>query len=185
MTPPPVLSIRQLDVAALNQQLGALSDILVQTVAAGASVGFIEPFGPQEAAAFWREQVLPAVQRGDRLLFGAFLGGALQGTVQLGIALPPNQPHRADVAKLLVHPAVRRAGLGRALMQAIEAEARRLGKTLLVLDTRSGDPSQRLYESLGFQVAGSIPGFCRNPSAETFEATTYLYKALASVPLNP
>lgn len=172
------LIIRQLDAAELEQHTAALSDILAQTVAAGASVGFILPFGPDDAAAFWRDRVFAAVRRGDSLLFGAFLDGTLQGTVQLGIALPPNQPHRADVAKLLVHPAARRAGMGRALMQALEAKARALGKALLVLDTRSGDPSQRLYESLGYRVAGSIPGFCRNPATEIYEPTTYLYKAL-------
>ncbi|WP_122074253.1 GNAT family N-acetyltransferase [Pseudophaeobacter sp. EL27] len=170
--------IRQLTGAELSQHLETLSQILVQTVAAGASVGFIMPFTSTDAGAFWQDRVFPAVERGDALLFGAFLEGKLQGTVQLVIALPPNQPHRGDVAKLLVHPEARRAGLGRALMLRLEEEARRLGKVLLVLDTRSGDPSQRLYEGLGYQVAGSIPGFCRNPRTETYEATTYLYKSL-------
>ncbi|WP_241525827.1 GNAT family N-acetyltransferase [Pseudophaeobacter leonis] len=119
-----------------------------------------------------------AVQRGDVLLFGAFIDAQLQGTVQLGLALPPNQPHRADVGKLLVDPTDRRAGLGRALMQHLEAKARHLGKTLLLLDTRSGDPSQLLYESLGYHTAGSVPGFCRHPSTQQFEPTTFLYKAL-------
>lgn len=157
MTPPTSLTIRQLEKVELHQNLAALSEILQQTVAAGASVGFVLPFTTQDAEAFWRNRVFPAVERSDTLLFGAFLGAQLQGTVQLVVALPPNQPHRCDVAKLLVHPAARRAGLGRALMLALETEARRLGKKLLVLDTRSGDPSQRLYEGLGFQVAGSIP----------------------------
>jgi len=173
------LIIRQLMGAELSQHRKALSQILVQTVAAGASVGFVLPFTSDDADAFWQGRVFPAVERGDTLLFGAFLEEKLQGTVQLVIALPPNQPHRADVAKLLVHPKARRAGLGRALMLALEGEARRLGKVLLVLDTRSGDPSQRLYEKLGYQVAGSIPGFCRHPRTETYEATTYLYKALS------
>lgn len=170
--------IRQLSSAELPGHLAALTDILVKTVEAGASVGFVLPFPPGEAASFWQDKVFPAVQRSDVLLFGAFLEGRLLGTVQLSVALPPNQPHRADVGKLLVHPDARRAGLGRALMQQLEAEARRLGKTLLLLDTRSGDPSQRLYESLGYQVAGSVPGFCRHPSAARFEPTTFLYKAL-------
>ena len=170
--------IRQLSGDDLQEHLAALTDILVKTVEAGASVGFILPFPPEEAASFWKKKVFGAVQRGDVLLFGAFLNGQLQGTVQLGLALPPNQPHRADVGKLLVHPTARRTGLGRALMQQLEAKARHLGKTLLLLDTRSGDPSQLLYESLGYQVAGSVPGFCRHPSTQRFEPTTFLYKAL-------
>lgn len=170
--------IRQLSAAELPGHLAALSDILQKTVEAGASVGFILPFPPEEAASFWQNKVFGAVQRGDTILFGAFLEGQLLGTVQLGVALPPNQPHRADVAKLLVHPMARRAGLGRALMQHLEAKARQLNKTLLLLDTRSGDPSQLLYENLGYQVAGSVPGFCRHPSTQRFEPTTFLYKAL-------
>lgn len=178
MPPTATPTIRRLNGADLHQQLDSLSEVLLQTVTAGASVGFILPFTLQDAMAFWRDRVFPAVQRGDTLLFAAFMEGRLQGTVQLVVALPPNQPHRCDVAKLLVHPAARRAGLGRALMLALEAEAQRLGKTLLVLDTRSGDPSQKLYESLGYMVAGTVPGFCRHPAAEVYESTTYLYKAL-------
>ena len=92
--------------------------------------------------------------------------------------LPPNQPHRADVAKLLVHPDARRNGMARALMEALETEARTLNKRLLVLDTRSGDPSQTLYENMGFAVAGSIPGYCLNPFDGQPEDTTNLYKSL-------
>lgn len=173
---PPV--IRPLTVEELHHQLPALSEILVETVQAGASVGFILPFTTEAANRFWCQKVFPAVEQNKTLLFGAFLDEALLGTVQLGLDLPPNQPHRADVAKLLVHPMARRAGLGCALMMALETQARDLGKTLLLLDTRSGDPSQRLYEKLGYLVAGSVPGFCRNPSAEIYESTTYLYKQL-------
>lgn len=170
--------IRLLSNAELPQHLSALSDILVQTVEAGASVGFILPFATADAAEFWQNMVFPAVERREVLLLGAFVNQQLLGTVQLGLALPPNQPHRADVGKLLVHPKARQTGLGRALMQALETEARHLNKKLLVLDTRSGDPSQRLYESLNYQVAGSIPGYCRNPGADIYEPTTYFYKTL-------
>jgi len=170
--------IAQLADADLPAALPDLAEILHLTVQAGASVGFIQPFSPKDAAEFWHNRIFPAVRAGDSLLFAAFQGERIVGTIQLGLGLPPNQPHRADVAKLLVHPRARRRGLGRALMTALEREARLRGKTLLVLDTRSGDPSQQLYESLGFQVAGQIPGFCRNPSEEIYEPTTYMFKHL-------
>lgn len=172
------LTIRLLAADDLNQHLAALSNILTRSVQAGASVGFILPFDQDAAAAFWADQVFPAVRRGEALLFGAFQREKLVGTVQLRPALPANQPHRADVGKLLVHPQCRRGGIGRALMTALETEACRLQKRLLLLDTRSDDPSQRLYESLGYQVAGSVPGFCLHPNGEAFEPTTYLYKTL-------
>ncbi|WP_417713487.1 GNAT family N-acetyltransferase [Pseudophaeobacter arcticus] len=179
------IEIRPVTAAELHSLTDALTEILWACVQAGASVSFVLPFSHPDAARFWSDQIFPAVQRGDIILFGAFVDGQLQGTAQLAVAQPPNQQHRADVAKLLVHPKARRGGLGRALMQALETEARHHGKTLLVLDTRSGDPSQRLYESLGYQVAGAIPGYCRNPSADVFEATTYLYKVLAPAALAP
>lgn len=172
------LSLEQLFATDLQAALPDLTDILHQSVLAGASVGFILPFLPEEAEAFWRDQIFPSVSTGGVQLFVARSEGRIIGTVQLGLDLPPNQPHRADVRKLLVHPAFRRGGTGRALMQLLEARARELGKHLLLLDTRSGDPSQRLYESMGFQVAGEVPGFCRNPFSEVYEPTTYLYKPL-------
>lgn len=170
--------IRKLHPADLAIHLDALADILLACVADGASVSFVFPFSQAEATTFWLQKVFPAVQNGETVLLGSFLNGELVGTVQLCLGLPANQQHRGDVSKLLVHPKARRAGLARALMQALEEETRKRGKVLLVLDTRSGDPSQRLYESLGYQVAGSIPGFCKHPTEEHFEATTYLYKAL-------
>ncbi|MEY8840490.1 N-acetyltransferase family protein, partial [Cribrihabitans sp. XS_ASV171] len=115
---------------------------------------------------------------GRRELFVAEAAGAVQGTVQLGVAAMPNQPHRADVMKLLVHPRARRQGLARALMAALEARARALGRVLLVLDTRSSDPSRQLYLDLGYEIAGEIPGYCRNPFADLYEPTTYMYKRL-------
>lgn len=164
--------------AGLNAALGDLADILHACVHGGASVGFILPFPPEEARAFWQGKVFPAVRTGSSVLFAARLDGRIAGTVQLGLALPPNQPHRADVAKLLVHPDAHRNGIGRALMQALETEARARGKQLLLLDTRAGDPSQRLYESLGFRLAGEVPGFCRHPFRDAYEPTAYLFKTL-------
>lgn len=167
----------------LSGALGDLTEILHACVHDGGSVGFILPFDEPTAAQFWSDKVFPAVQCGNSVLFVARVNDHIVGTVQLGLGLPPNQPHRADVLKLLVHPDQRRKGIARALMQTLIGHASELGKSLLVLDTRSGDPSQQLYEDMGFLVAGEIPGFCRNPLRDGFEATCYLYKNLTPVGL--
>ena len=172
------VEITRAQVADLPEALEDLAEILHQSVHGGASVGFILPFPRDAAAHFWTSKVFPTVSDGRTILYFAKSGGRILGTVQLGIALPPNQPHRADVAKLLVHPEARRQGLARALLHALEEEARQLGKTLLVLDTRTGDPSQTLYTQMGFSVAGEIPMFCRNPFEDRLESTTYMYKML-------
>jgi ribosomal protein S18 acetylase RimI-like enzyme len=174
------MRIEILSPADLSAALPDLTEILHQTVHHGASVGFILPFEVSDARAFWTDQVFPAVERGTTQLFVARGNDGIVGTAQLGLSLPSNQKHRADVMKLLVHPNARRQGIGRLLMQEVLDRARTLGKDLLVLDTRSGDPSQSLYQSLGFKVAGQIPGFCRNPRDPILEATTYMYKTLAS-----
>lgn len=159
-------------------ELSALADLLRACVLDGASVGFIAPFPVQEAKAFWRDRVFPTVSAEGTDLFVARTQGRVVGTVQLVPAAMPNQTHRADVSKLLVHPDSRRLGIGRQLMQVLESRAIDRGFNLLVLDTRSGDPSQTLYQSIGFQIAGQIPGFCRNVHNDDLEATTYLYKRL-------
>ncbi|MFY9210358.1 MAG: GNAT family N-acetyltransferase [Aestuariivita sp.] len=171
-------SIRLANPGDLAPALPELTEILHQSVHAGASVGFILPFSHSDAEAFWLDQVFPAVATAQTVLFLAQQDQEIIGTVQLSFARPANQPHRADVAKLLVHPKARRQGIARQLMRALETEARQNGKTLLVLDTRSGDSAQPLYASLGFAVAGEIPGYCRNPFTDTYEGTTYMYKAL-------
>jgi ribosomal protein S18 acetylase RimI-like enzyme len=172
------LTITQLAPPALPDALGDLTDILHACVHSGASIGFVLPFYKQDAAKFWGDQIAPSVRTGANVLFVARLAGQIVGTVQLGLDLPPNQPHRANVSKLLVHPQRRRLGIARALMVTLNDHAVALGKTLLVLDTRSSDPSQHLYESIGFQAAGEIPGFCRHPLRDVLESTTYLYKHL-------
>ena len=156
-----------------------LTDILHGCVQAGASIGFILPFAPDEARAYWQNRVQPELRAGALDLFVAYEAGRILGTVQLIPAAMPNQPHRADVAKLLVHPLARRRGLGRALMAALEARATQLGRSMLVLDTRSSDPSRVLYQSLGFQIAGEIPNYCRNPLEDRLEPTTYMFKDLS------
>lgn len=156
-----------------------LTDILHSCVHAGASIGFILPFSPEQARQYWADRIRPDLSSGAVDLFVARDAQRVVGTVQLIAAVMPNQPHRADVAKLLVHPDARRKGLGRALMNALETRAAQLGRTLLVLDTRSSDPSQNLYQSLGFQIAGEIPNYCRNPFENRLEPTTYMFKDLA------
>lgn len=172
------LQIRQASTDDLDAALPALTGILHACVHAGASVGFILPFAPDQARTFWSEAVFPAVHAGGRILFLAYDSDVCIGTVQLIVGQPPNQPHRADVAKMLVHPDARRQGAGRALLRALLASAESLGKSLLVLDTRSTDPAKDLYQSEGFNVAGEIPNYCRNPFEPVLEPTTYMFKSL-------
>ncbi|MGV6805418.1 MAG: N-acetyltransferase family protein [Ruegeria sp.] len=170
--------ITRLTETSFDAALEDLTDILHGCVHTGASIGFVLPFSHDQARTYWQDRVRPDLSSGVLDLFVAYGEGRIQGTVQLIPAAMPNQPHRADVAKLLVHPDARRRGLGRALMEVLVDRAANLGRTLLVLDTRSTDPSRLLYQDLGFEVAGEIPGYCRNPFEPVFEPTTYMYKAL-------
>jgi ribosomal protein S18 acetylase RimI-like enzyme len=163
------------DIAGYLRELGAL---LRACVKAGASVGFVLPFTAGDSEAFWSDKVLPAVRGGGRVLWVARRNGRIVGSVQLGYDTPPNQRHRAEVSKLLVHPACRRLGIARALMAELEREARRLGRSLLTLDTRTGDAAEPLYASLGYQRAGIIPGYCRDPFDDRLDPTTIMYKVL-------
>lgn len=150
----------------------ALAEILADCVAGGASVSFMSPF-PAEAAAAWWDGVLEAERTGRTVLFGAWLGDDLVGTVQLGLDTPPNQPHRADLKKLLVHRRARERGVARALMGAAEAEARRRGLTLLVLDTVTGSPAERLYAGLGWNRVGIIPNYALWPDGRLCDTTVF------------
>jgi ribosomal protein S18 acetylase RimI-like enzyme len=147
-------------------------------VLAGASVSFILPFSQDDAKAFWRDQTLPAVTAGLRSVLLARWEGRIVGSVQLDLATPPNQPHRAEVRKLLVHPEARRRGIAASLMTALEAEARRRRRTLLTLDTVTGGYAERLYRSLGYVAIGAIPGYALNFNSNEREATTIMYKDL-------
>ncbi len=171
--------IVRLDNGGFDGALDDLTDILHTCVQDGASIGFIHPFPPDQARAYWQNRVRPDLQTGALELFVARNSGRVLGTVQLIPAAMPNQPHRADVAKLLVHPKARRRGLGGALMAALQDRAIQLGRTLLVLDTRSSDPSRILYQNMGFQIAGEIPDYCRNPFENRLEPTTYMFKDLS------
>lgn len=170
--------IETLDADGLRSALDDVADVLHACVHAGASVNFVMPFAPEDARAFFARKVMPLLAAGLGTLFIARSDGRIVGTVILNIDTPPNQPHRADVSKLLVHPGTRRKGIARALMHALEAEAAACGRTLLTLDTRTGDTAEPLYRSLGYQVAGVIPGYCRDPFTDTLDSTTLMYKTL-------
>jgi acetyltransferase len=169
--------IEALDAAGVRAREAELVEILVDCVDGGASVGFLPPLAASEAAAYWRT-VCAALDDGSRVLLVAGpQGGPAVGTVQLDLAMRPNGLHRAEVVRLLVHRRARRAGLGRALMVAVEQEARRRGRTTLVLDTREGDPSERLYQSLGWQRVGVIPRYARSAGG-TLDGSAFYYKLL-------
>jgi GNAT superfamily N-acetyltransferase len=161
-------------------QVAALADLLIDCVEGGASVSFMHPLPRERAAAFWNE-VAAAVARGERALLVAQDAQGIAGTVQLLLEQPENQPHRADVAKMLVHRRARRRGLGAALMGAAEDAARACGKTLLVLDTAS-DAAERLYMRLGWERCGVVPGYALLPRGGYCD-TTYLYRRLDALPL--
>ncbi|WP_271951879.1 GNAT family N-acetyltransferase [Ruegeria faecimaris] len=170
--------ISRLTANDLNNALDDLTEILHACVHDGASIGFIQPFPSDDAQRYWQSHVWPNIQTGAAEIFVYRDGERIVGTAQLVPAAMPNQAHRADVSKLLVHPRARRRGIGRALMATVEARARELGRSLLVLDTRSTDPSLLLYQSLGFEIAGEIPNYCRNPENDQLEPTTFMFKTL-------
>jgi GNAT superfamily N-acetyltransferase len=161
--------------AVSEPQLQSLAGLLLDAVDSGASVSFMQPLSLPRALAFW-QGVADGVASGERALFVAEDADGIIGTVQLILAQPDNQPHRADVAKMLVHRRARRQGLGTALMQAAEVTARACGKTLLVLDTASDD-AERLYKRQGWQRVGVIPGYALLPTGKPCD-TTYFYKVL-------
>ena len=169
------MNVRRL-LAVDPTQRRQLAELLLAAVDGGASVGFMQPLGIGRAEAFW-QQVAEGVARGERTLLVAEDGLGICGTVQLVLSQPDNQPHRADLAKMLVHGRARRRGLGAALMRAAEQAARDSGKTLLVLDTVSHSDADRLYTRLGWQRVGEIPGYALWPQGGLC-ATTYFYKAL-------
>jgi ribosomal protein S18 acetylase RimI-like enzyme len=142
--------------------IARLAEILVETVAGGGSVSFMHPLPQPDALAFWR-RALEAADAGKRVVFGAYWGGELVGTVTLLLDCPPNQPHRAEIAKLMVEPHYRGRGIGRALMLAAEAEAAEQSRTLLVLDTATEGGAAGLYEGLGYRLSGEIPDFALKP----------------------
>jgi ribosomal protein S18 acetylase RimI-like enzyme len=174
---PAALQVRRL-MSLDDVAIDALNDILIDCVAAGASVSFMNPISRAKADGFWRN-VARDVDSGARMLFVAQDGAEVIGTVQVVLAQPENQPHRGDVSKLLVHRKARRRGVGEALMQAAEKAAHDAGKTLLVLDTASPD-AERLYSRLGWRLCGRIPDYALWPDGG-MAATTVFYKPIGAL----
>jgi ribosomal protein S18 acetylase RimI-like enzyme len=156
----PAIEIRALNASAEIRQ--ALSDILVEAVTNGASVSFMHPLAPGAADAFW-ENSLAAAARGERIVLGAFDNASLIGTVTLLLDCAPNQPHRAEIAKMITRISHRGRGVARALMRAAEGMAEERGRALLVLDTAAEGGASGLYERLGFELAGVIPDYAFKP----------------------
>jgi ribosomal protein S18 acetylase RimI-like enzyme len=172
------VAIEVLGAAVAACERGALVALLKDAVDSGASIGFLPPLADVEAEAYWRG-VVDAVRDGSCVLLGAREpDGTLVGTAQLVLATRPNGSHRAEVAKVIVHTKARRRGIGRALMLAIEERARGLGRTTLVLDTRRGDPSERLYTSVGYTLVGVIPRYARSADG-ALDPSAFYYRLLS------
>ena len=164
-------------VALTEAEIGALADVLIDCVEGGASVSFMAPIARGQALAFWR-RVAEGAARGERAVIVVEDEHGICGTVQLVLNLPENQPHRADLAKMLVHRRARRRGIGKALLRAAEATARELGRSLLVLDTVTGGDAEPLYASQGWLRVGSIPNYALMPDGAPC-ATTVFYREVA------
>jgi ribosomal protein S18 acetylase RimI-like enzyme len=172
------LRIDSVGAETIAQHIDALAEILHACVHDGASVGFVLPFEVGDARKFFSDSVVPALARGKRILLVARLGDEIAGTGQLNVDTMPNQVHRADVMKVLVHPRYQRKGIGRALMNELERIAVGLGRTLLTLDTVAGDKAEPLYLSLGYQIAGRIPRYARAAKRDELETTSVMFKML-------
>ncbi|MFY0637829.1 GNAT family N-acetyltransferase [Maricaulis maris] len=172
------VTVRLLDPAELRRELSDFPRLLVGCVEAGASIGFLSPFSDQDAGHFWAA-IGDQVVRGDRVIWSArdTATGALLGTVQLITGLPDNQPHRGDVAKLMVSPDARRRGVADALMETLETHARKTGLRTLVLDTVTGSPAEALYRKRGWVEVGAVPDYALFPDGSPC-STTFFYKTV-------
>ena len=170
------ITVRRLDAREAMERVPALVEVLIDCVDGGASVSFMHPMTPEKATRFWTS-VAEDVARGERVLVVAEDAAGVLGTVQLVLSLPENQPHRAEVAKMLVHRRARRRGVARRMLAAVERAALDEGKTLLVLDTVTGGEAERLYARAGWQRVGEIPSYALMPDGRPC-ATTIFFKAL-------
>lgn len=171
-----MVEIRQLTAAQARRHVDALAGVLLDCVQGGASVSFMASLSKAEAESYF-EKVGDGVQNADRILLAAFIDSTLVGTVQILLRTPPNQPHRADVAKLLVARSARGQGVGKRLMEHAEDMSRAAGKTLLVLDTATGGSAERLYARLGWTRVGVIPKYALYPDG-TWCDTTIFWKEI-------
>jgi len=161
----------------LDELLSPLCALLIRCVAEGASIGWVPPLEQTVAETYWQGR-FEAVRAGHSILWAVYEDGTLIGSAQLALEQEGNGVHRADVQKVLVHSAYRQRGVGTSLMTHIENYARQNGRSLLVLDTRQGDPAEKLYQKVGFQVAGVIPQWAQNGEGG-IDATVFYYKILA------
>jgi GNAT superfamily N-acetyltransferase len=166
------VEISVLDAPIPEAALAQLASVLIDCVDGGASVSFMAPFSQADGLAYFRK-VADAVASGDTVLLAAKLDGKIVGTVQLGLDTPPNQPHRADLKKMLVHRSARGRGIGAALMAQIEIEAIKCGRWLLVLDTVPGENGYRLYKRAGWTECGMIPNYALFPDGRLCDTAVF------------
>ena len=170
-----MIEIRQLSGTEGRNHIGALAEVLLDCVAGGASVGFMASLTKAAAEAFF-EKALKGVDDGERILLAAFIDSKPVGTIQILTATPPNQPHRADLAKLLVHRSARSQGVATRLMECAEEASRQADKTLLVLDTVTGGAAEKLYQRLGWTRVGVIPNYALFPDGRWCDTTIFWKK---------
>jgi GNAT superfamily N-acetyltransferase len=170
-------AIKLLTPAEAQARRDGLIDLLIDSVEGGASVNFIWPMTRAKAEAWW-DGAFASHARGERLIFTVEIGDRVDGTVQLIPASQENQAFRADLAKMLVHRRARHRGLGATLLDAAEAEALRIGRTLLTLDTQTGSAGERLYARLGWTKFGLVPGYATSPDGSTRDDASFFYKTL-------
>lgn len=157
-------------IQSIGEHMDELSELLIQVVEDGASIGFLPPLQLSEAATYWENVLSPEV-----ILFVAKINNQIVGSIQLHLCTKQNGGHRAEIAKLMTHPQYRRMGIGRSLMHKVEERAKQEGRSLLVLDTREGDPSNHLYIAIGFIQAGRIPHYAKSATGE-LDASIFYYK---------
>jgi GNAT superfamily N-acetyltransferase len=169
--------VRRVAADEVGSCVDGLADLLIDAVEGGASVSFMLPLSRNKALAFWRNVADGVIKHERALLVAENSSGQIVGTVQIVMSMPENQPHRADVAKMLVHRKMRRQGVAQRLMELVDDVARTEGKSVLVLDTVTGGDAERLYERAGWQRVGAVPKYALMPEGE-FCSTTYFFKHL-------
>ena len=168
--------IAALSAEQAEEAIAQLSELLIDAVDSGASVGFMPPLDETEATEYWRG-VIAAMREGSRILLASEEGGRIQGSVQLALEMRANGNHRAEAMKLFVHRRARRQGLAKALMAAVEATAIRLNRTLLLMDTRQGGEAEKMCESLGYVRYGEVPNYARSGDGQ-LHTTVFFYRQL-------